>query len=57
MKMKSKVENEVEKVQEVEEVNEVDEVFVGLANNIMHEMHKAYTKLTDTDEMINRTIH
>lgn len=55
--MENKKVEEVNEVEEVQEVEEVDEVFVELANNFMHEIHKAYTKLTDTDEMANRTIH
>lgn len=59
MKMKSKVENEVEKVQEVQEVQEVEEALMEISEDIMQGLQKVYEVVVRRNGMKNenRTIH
>lgn len=59
MKMKSKVENEVEKVQEVQEVQEVEEALMEISEDIMQGLQKVYEIVVRRNGMKNenRTIH
>lgn len=57
--MKSKVENEVEKVQEVQEVQEVEEALMEISEDIMQGLQKVYEIVVRRNGMKNenRTIH